>query len=153
MRGGLVRDSMAGRRVEYHERSVEGKKRERSRKAMFQRMVRMLVLSKLVRFCRSMISSMRGCCHRPGVEAADEGCCVRVVVVGVLYVDCDCGVRVWTTFGRVVVEVGEGLSCCDGEGMRLLPEDVRVRVFTVDEERTSAVVDMVDRGRSRGFCR
>jgi hypothetical protein len=80
------------RRVVYHERSVEGRKRESSRKAMFQRMVRMLVLSKFVRFCRSMISSMRGCCHRPGVEAAGEGCCVGVLVAGVLYVDWDGGV-------------------------------------------------------------
>ncbi len=94
---------------------------------------------------------MRGCCHRPGVEATGEGCCVGVLVAGVLYVDWDCGVRVCTTFGRAIVEVGEGLSCCDGEGMRLLPEVVRVRELSVDEERTRAVVDIVGRAPLRCY--
>ena len=79
--------------VPYHARRVEGAKRERRRKVAFQRTVRMFVLSKFVRFWREMISSIRGCCHRPGVEAAGEGCCgVGVLVAGVLYLDCDCGV-------------------------------------------------------------
>jgi hypothetical protein len=51
----------------------------------------MFVLSKFVRFWRAMISSMRGCCHRPGVDAAGDGCCVGVLVAGVLYLVCDWG--------------------------------------------------------------
>ena len=50
--GLFIGSGVVGRRVVYHERSVEGKKRESRRKPIFQRMVRMLVLSKFVRLWR-----------------------------------------------------------------------------------------------------
>ena len=87
---------------------------------------------------------MRGCCHRPGVEAAGEGCCVGVLVAGVLYLVRDWGV--WTPTGKAtVVEVGDGMRRCVGEEMRLLPlpEVVRVRLLREDGERTREVVDIV----------
>ena len=51
---------------------------------------RMLFASKLDAFWRLMTSSMRGCCHWPGVERAGEGCCCC----------CFCGVRLWS-LGRM----------------------------------------------------
>lgn len=125
----------------YHGCSIDGPKRVAMRKAMFQRTVCMLVLSKLVRFCRSRISSMRGCCHRPGVEAAGDGCCVGVLVPGVLALACESDVGAGVTFERTVVEIAEDFSCCKGDGMRLVEEVVRVSVL--DGERTSAVDDIL----------
>lgn len=91
--GVLARDVVGVGRVAYHARSVDGAKSERSRKVTFHSTVRRFVLSKFVRFWRSMISSIRGCCHLPGVDTAGEGCCgVGVLVAGVLYLDCDWGV-------------------------------------------------------------
>lgn len=111
---------------------------EASINAAFSPIIRMLLPSKLVVFCRRMTSSMRGCCHWPGVEMAGEGCCWGVPAF--------CGVPglngVRFSLGRIEVTVvvsGEevllvwGAGWRDGAGVRLLRESVRVR----------AVVDML----------
>jgi hypothetical protein len=80
---------------------------------------------------------MRGCCHRPGVEVAEEGvggCCVACCWI------CDDGVRmgedtcrgVRLSLGRVMGDVVDGVAgFCT------------VRLLELDDERTSAVVDIV----------
>ena len=104
-------------------------------------MSHVLLWSKFVLAWRRMTSSMRGCCHRPGVELAGEGCwCVVGVRDGE---PLDCGVKL--SFGRTLVDVadGEGAFGCAGEGTRLLVEDEeRTRLLVEEEERTRAVVDM-----------
>ena len=76
---------------------------------------------------------MRGCCHRPGVDTAGEGCCWGVRVL--LEVCCNCGIEL--SLGSTAVEVpdGEGATalCCGWEGIRLVLEE---------DERTRAVVDI-----------
>ena len=44
---------------------------------------------------------------------------------------------------RVVTELDEGFASCDEDGIKLLPEEVRVRFAVVDDERTRAVVDIL----------
>ena len=94
--------------------------------------VRTLLLSKLVLFWRRVTSSMRGCCHRPGVEGAGEGCCWGVSALdrgGVC-----CALETSCEGGTADVVAGENDLDCKFGATRLLEED---------EERTSAVVDIV----------
>ena len=105
---------------------------------MFPSIMRILLLSKLVRLCRRMISSMRGCCHRPGVDGAGEGgcCCCRCGVdvddvFGVVF--CVCGVRF--SLGKAVVDVNE-VEADLGWGCEV------VRLLLEDDDRTRAVVDI-----------
>ena len=75
--------------------------------------VRTLLLSKFDALCRRITSSMRGCCHRPGVEVADnEGvCCCWGDIWGVallISVDTCRGVRL--SFGRVIGDVVAGVA-------------------------------------------
>ena len=66
---------------------------------VFSPMMRMLLPSKLVAFWRLRTSSMRGCCHCPGVDGvtAGEGCCCCCFCS----VPAFCGVRL--SFGRTEV--------------------------------------------------
>ena len=118
------------------------------RKSVFQAMIRTLLLSKLVFCCRVMTSSMRGCCHRPGVEVEGEGwcccccCCCGVDAVLAGVVSFDCGVKF--KFGRMLVMdvvAGDEVFGCEVERMRLPEEDERTRAVVEEEERTKAVVD------------
>ena len=100
----------------------------------------MLLLSKFVRCWRRITSSMRGCCHRPGVEGAGEGCCLGVDV-------CSVGV----SFGRVVVGIDDGEAGfgCAVEGARVLLEEVeRTRPLLKDGERTRLLLEEDERSRA-----
>lgn len=75
---------------------------------------------------------MRGCCHRPGVEGAGEGRCwgVRARDRGGVC----CALETSCEGGTADVVAGENDLDCEFGATRLLEED---------EERTSAVVDIV----------
>lgn len=84
---------------------------------------------KQLEFWRRTISSMRGCCHRPGVEAAGEAFCapegviapfcgVRAVTAAFLSLvagdcDCDCPSCDWVEFERT--RLLELLDCTSSE--------------------------------------
>lgn len=99
--------------------------------------MRKLLLSKLEALCRRMTSSMRGCCHRPGVEVAEEvGVCCCVVCCCVddtgALIGVEDGLGTRLSFGRTMGDVVAGVA---GFWM--------VRLFEEEDERTSAVVDIV----------
>lgn len=89
-----------------------------------------------------MTSSMRGCCHRPGVVLPDGGCdcgccwedcCGVCDDGGFVGVDTCRGVRL--SLGSVIEDVVAGVAGC-----------WTVKLLAEDDDRTRAVFDIVDLG-------
>jgi hypothetical protein len=91
---------------------------------------------KQLEFWRRTISSMRGCCHRPGVEAAGEAFCAPEGVVAPF-----CGVRAETAAFFILVAGDCDCDCpksCDWDEF----EVERARLLELLDCASSEVEDM-----------